>query len=747
MKSTLHTPAAKVLSTMLCLSALAGCGGGGSQSQSNSTALLTSGTVTTPTVGTTTTTTATAADTTSTGTTVATPTVTAGSIAPAGATITDIRFENTNAQAAQANVPVTFGQVFAVGALRPADGLVGQLDDGSTVPLQVDVKALHPDGSVRHAIISAILPSLGASQVRKMNLVKSGAAAAVTALATSDMMRYGFSASVHATINGVRYDAFADDLIKKAPHKTWLAGNVVNEWQVSAPMKTSSGDVHPHLSARFAIRWYQGIQKARVDVTVENDWAYEPSPQNFTYDARVLVGAKEVYAKTGLTHYHHARWRKTFWWNGAAPEVNVKHNTAYLVASRALPNYDQSVVVPESTLASMNTKWTGAITEPMGIGVATPYMPQTGGRGDIGLLPDWASAWLLSMDKRARDVTLGTADGAGSWSSHYRDRNTDRPVSLVDYPYMTIAGHAGDTYNPATKKQEMFPACATGACSNPATHDPDHQPNLAYLPYMLTGDYYYLEELQFWAMWDAFYTNPGYRQNVKGLLYSEQVRGQAWSLRTLAEAAYITPDDDRLKAHFTAIVNNNLDWYNATYTNNALANTLHVIVNGYSLVYNNATGLAPWQDDFFTSAVGHANELGFTTAAPLLAWKAKFPVDRMTAPGACWIDGSIYALTVRASSTAPYYSTMAEAYAASHTSVFNALACGSAAMASALNLKVGEMTGYSDTITGYPSNMQPALAYAADALGASGKTAWTLFMNRSVKPNYGLGAQFAIVPR
>jgi hypothetical protein len=745
MKSTLHTPAAKLLSTMLCLSALAACGGGGNQSQSDSTALLSSvtvGSAVTAATGTT------ATSTTSATTVTTTPTVTAATIAASGSAITDVRFENTNTQSTQTNVPVTFGQVFAVGALRPADGLVGQLDDGSSVPLQVDVKALHADGSVRHAIISAIVPSLGPSQVRKMSLVKSGAAAApATALATSDMMRYGFSASVHATINGVRYDAFADDLIKKAPHKTWLAGNVVNEWQVSAPMKTTSGAVHPHLSARFAIRWYQGVQKARVDVTVENDWAYEPNPQNFTYDARVLVGAKEVYAKTGLAHYHHARWRKTFWWNGAAPEVNVKHNTAYLIASRALPNYDQSVVVPETTLAAWKTKWTGAITEPMGIGLATPYMPQTGGRGDIGILPDWTSAWLLTMDKRAREVTLGTADGAGSWSSHYRDRNTDQPVSLADYPYMTIAGHASDTYNPVTKKQEIFPACATGACSNPNTHDPDHQPNLAYVPYMLTGDYYYLEELEFWAMWDAYYTNPGYRQNIKGLFYSEQVRGQAWSMRTLAEAAYITPDNDRLKAHFTAIVNNNLDWYNATYTNNAQANKLNVIVNGYSLVYNSGTGLAPWQDDFFTAAIGHANELGFDKALPLLVWKSKFAVDRMTAPGACWIDGSIYALKVRDSSTAPYYTSMADAYTASHTSTFNALACGSTAMATALNLKVGEMTGYSSTVIGYPSNMQPALAYAADAMGAAGKTAWTMFTNRSVKPNYGMGAQFAIVPR
>jgi hypothetical protein len=50
-------------------------------------------------------------------------------------------------------------------------------------------------------------------------------------------------------------------------------------------------------------------------------------------------------------------------------------------------------------------------------------------------------------------------------------------------------------------------------------------------------------------------------------------------------------------------------------------------------------------------------------------------------------------------------------------------------------------------VSGYPSNLQPALAYAADVLGDAGKKAWAQFMARSVKPNYGTGPQFAIVPR
>jgi hypothetical protein len=343
---------------------------------------------------------------------------------------------------------------------------------------------------------------------------------------------------------------------------------------------------------------------------------------------------------------------------------------------------------------------------------------------------------------------MGTATLAGSWSAHFRDKNTGRPVSLLDYPYMTIAGHVGDTVNPATKKAEAFPACATTtACTTPYTHDASHQPALAYLPYLVTGDYYYLEELQFWAMWNQFETNPGYRQNIKGLLSSEQVRGQAWSLRTLAEAAYITPDNDRLKSHFTQILESNLDWYNETYTNNASANKLGIIVNGYALVYNDGKGMAPWQDDFFTSAVSHVAELGFTKAVPLMLWKAKFPVDRMTAPGVCWIDGSIYSLNVRDSAASPYYATMAEAYKASHTSDFANLSCNSSEMATALHLKLGEMTGYSDGTAGYPSNMQPALAAAADVMGPAGKAAWALFLTRSVKPDYRNAPQWAIVPR
>lgn len=730
--------AIRAVTATLCGTLLAACGGGGADSGTDTNAVSAMGETRLASIY--------AGRGTITKDPVKTPAATSP-VADSTSAITFVRLENATA-VAQTNVPFTFGQVFSTGHLTKGAALTGRLDNGETVQLQVDAKAFHPDGSVRHAIVSGVIPSLAANQARKMELLRGTSAVSNAGATTAQLLNSGFTASVSATLAGVRYTASADELIKAGKATSWLAGAAVNEWHVSAPLKNASGVAHPHLTARFAVRWFDTAKKARVDVTVENNWAYEPAPSNFTYDAEVLVGGKSVYAKPGLTHLHHARWRKIFWAGSSADIVNVKHDTAYLIATGALPNYDQSIVMKESALAAFKNGWTGAKTEPMGVGSANAYMPSTGGRDEIGILPAWSAAYLLSMDSRAKMVTLGNGDLAGSWSTHYRDKLTDRPVSIIDYPYMTILGRPSDTRNPATKKYESFPECATTtACTTPNSHDTSHQASFAYLPYLVTGDYYYLEELQFWAMYNVLSYNPIYRQTNKGILQSNQVRGQAWSLRTLAQAAYITPDADNLKSQFIGFMDNNLAWYNSTYTDNAQANPLGVIINGSAIVYDNGTGIAPWQDDFFTSAIGHASDLGFTEATRLLKWKAKFPVDRMNDDGLCWIQGAIYSMTIRSSSTAPIFNTVGDAGRASRDPALVKMSCGGAEMASFLKLKVGEMTGYSSSDKGYPSNMQPALAYSTQVSGANGKTAWNKFMNRTVKPDYSFAPQFAIIPR
>jgi len=667
------------------------------------------------------------------------------SSAPTG-TITDIRIEST-AKTAQTNIPVTFGQMFSQGHLSAGTTLVGRLDSGVTIPLQVDVKTKYPDGSARHAVISGVIPSLAANEVRTISLNRSSSVKE-SAASTASMLNAGFTAAFSATIDGVRYSASADELIKSGKASVWLNGNDVSEWQVSAPLTSSNGAAHPHLTARFAIRWYQAAKKARVDVAVENNWAYEAAPRKFTYDANLTVGGATAYSKSALTHFHHARWRKVAWWGTSTPEVNIKHNTAYLIETRAVPNYDQSLSIAESILNGYQSETTAAATQPMSSGGVSGYMPMTGGRRDIGILPGWTASYLLSMDKRARDITLINGDLGGSWSTHYRDKKTGNPVSLVDYPAMSTISRPSDTWNPATQRHEAFPDCAgANLCDSPYTPDTPHQPNLAYVPYLVTGDFYYLEELQFWAMWSAMASHPAYRSYEKALVISDQLRGQAWTLRTLAEAAYITPDSHPLKSHFAKFVDENLNWFNQTYTNGgANTNSLGIITNGYSLGYENGTATGPWQDDFFTASVGHMLELGFTKAEPLLRFKTKFVVDRMISAKSCWIFAAPYVLKVRNSENAPIYKTYDEAYANTNGNYLG-MECNGSAMLKLGSLKLGEMANLSESVEGYPSNMQPALAYAANINGSAGQQAWTQFEQRTVKPNYNKGPQFAIKPR
>jgi hypothetical protein len=663
-----------------------------------------------------------------------------------GNTVTNVKFENT-ATAALSNAPVTFGQAFAQGDVLATDSLVGKLEDGTVVPLQIDVKAKHADNSVRHAVISAVIPALAANQIATMSITKAvlGAQAAITPVTAAQIGGSGFTAKVTLNVAGKPYTASADDLLKTSTAQSWLSGRVANEWMVTAPLRDAAGVAHPHLTARFDVRAYTGMSRAKVDVVIENDWAYAAAPTNITYDAQINVGGQTVYTQAALKHVHHTRWKKTFWWGGE-PTVHVRHNSQYLIASKALPNYDQTIVPSAASLSTMLANY-NANNQPMQSGVATPYMPNTGGRPDLGLQPMWVVNYLLTQDKGAKTAMMGTADLAGSYSVHYRDQKTDRPLSINDYPYATILGREGDTWNPTANRMENFPACGAD-CSTSLTADSAHQPDLAFVPYLISGDHYYMEELQFYAMYNLMQHNPGYRLGNQGLVKDDQLRGQAWSLRTLAEAAYIVPDADVLKGSLATWLSNNLDWYNATYTNRASApeNAMGAITDWDAMVYDGGNALAPWQDDFFTMATGRINELGFSKAAPLLAWKSKYIVDRMVGTGMCWIDASMYKMTMRAADGS-FFTTAAQAYKATQSANVTSQVCGSAAMASALGLRTGEMVGYDGVLDGYPAYMQPALAYAMGASATNASSAWTKFMARPFKPDYTRGAQFAILPR
>ncbi len=660
----------------------------------------------------------------------------------------DVTFVDQTGLAA-VDIPATFAQVFAPGDV-PAGLSVTVNVGGNPLPTQVDDKAVHPDGSLRHAVITTRLPTLGAGQSLAAEIVTSDPAVNGPAVSAAELLATPFDTVIELTLDGAVYTASARDALLADSSRRWLEGPLVTEFMLRRAFATADGSMHPHLMARFDVRAYQGLESVRVDVIVENNWTYVPDPRNFTYDVRVLVGGAEVYSLSRLTHYRHARWHKVFWW-GKEPGIYTRHDTRYLQATQAVPHYDPELTIPEDVLEEQGqVQYT-----PMSNVEINDYMPEAGADKGIGPLPRWAARYLISGDPRAYHGVLANGDAGGSYAAHYRDIDTDLPVSLDDYPYVT-----GDKRQ--YPKDHIVALCETD-CASPLTRDTAHQPSIAFLPYLLTGDHYYLEELLFWANGNLISSSIGTREGSKGLLRGQQVRGQAWSLRTLAQAAYITPDAHPMKAYFNEKLQNNIDYYLDLYANNPAANKLGALPH-----HNDLDTAAPWMDDFFTWAVGYTVELGYSDFLPMLAWKSKYPVGRMASPGDefCWIFGGVYqlAIGVAGDKTDPanWFQSLNEVYLNNFGNRQNSdgvyvrdMPCAGQEMADWLadfdrnrsSYLPGEMYGYSDSPVGYPANLQPALAVAVDHGIANAGLAWQRLIDRAKFPDYSSNPQFAVTPR
>jgi len=686
-----------------------------------------------------------------------------------GTAFAPVKLES-NSPTAQTNVPFRFAQVFKSSDLSPENFLVGKVSGSIDVPLQFNVLATHPNGSVRHAMISGVLPTLASGATVTMSLARSASGASTSPVVASNFGSNGFSAKVLLNFSGTTYTADAGPAIAAlATDKARIPGAASTEYNVAVKPSTSGGAPHPDLEARFDVVYFPSAAAFRVDVVLEHCRAFSTT-SDLSYTGTIEVGgATSVTLPNTFIHFPGTRPSWQFWINCPYP-VAVCPDSAYFIDAQPVSNYDRSLVIPESVLAGYETSRTGPDFAPLGRGVFNKYMPATGGRQDIGILPAYAAAAVVSMDKRAIALVKACGRIGGSWGIHSRDLGTGpgagMPLSVVNWPYVTGILSAADV-NPATGQREFLPPVSPPSTSTFVADDA-HTPSFAYLPYLLTGDLFYLEEMQFWTSGNTISANYSYRGKDKGLVAKRQVRAQAWTLRGIVENAAFCPDNHPQKSHYLHWANSNLAFYNATYADNPSANPLGCLDEpAYDAVYSGGRGVGLFQDDFFTSVLGHAVELGFPAASRMLLWKAKFQIGRLLAPGYCFTSAAFMHLTIKPDGgwTTPTYTTLAQCLAATvgtyqdalgtYTQAMHDAPCNSQAKLDLLNagqpsyakFVLGEITGYAKETAGYPSNYQPGLAAAVDSGYTDGDLAWDLFYNRTVKPDYRTSAQFAIVPR
>jgi hypothetical protein len=217
-------------------------------------------------------------------------------------------------------------------------------------------------------------------------------------------------------------------------------------------------------------------------------------------------------------HYANASWR----WQ-SAPWPHPLTPLATLYERKLLPRHDGSLACGKAGALSNVHE-----APPMSLCGFTPGMGGTGGRADIGVVTGWQAEWMCTEGADMLRTVLVQGEASFNW--RFRDSDTGAIFDAIKmYPKASL--HWGN--GPSGQPQVYH-----GTGPKPGL-DSAHSPSCYYVPFLLTGDPYFLEYHQGALMYHYMEIprNPG---TVVG---SEQVRGVAWSLRMLLNAADATPDE------------------------------------------------------------------------------------------------------------------------------------------------------------------------------------------------------------
>jgi hypothetical protein len=478
---------------------------------------------------------------------------------------------------------------------------------------QADIKTRWSDGSIRFAIVSAQIPSSGAYAVTAGSATTSGAVTPTWP-----------NVSVTFTISG---SAWVAALPAFNGADTWLAGPVVRESRVMVTPRLGTTD-HPLLQVIYDIRSYASGGH-RVDVTVQNVRDITAG-NSVDYDVSVSIGGQAVFVRTGVKQAYLTRWRKVFT-TGGLVEAQVTPDVEPFYLSRAIPRFHPQVVNQAYSLPA------DAPCQPepakcfdiLRYGDLPSYMGMPGGRADLAPYPNWTVQYLVHKQPAARAWMLKHADLSGSYTGHITKAD-GRFVTLDEMPNYWLDGRAGTNPNGpnATRKADGF---LQGWGDGLETA---HMPSLTFVPFLLTGDRFYLDQQKHWANFALLATWPGdgWRSSggAKGILYQNQPRGFGWGLRVIGELAAYLPDADPDRAYFRARVDENVAFLDRQPIDDPGGPLGVPFVRGFGQDGERYAATSMWQVSYVAYAVDRLRQLGWTPGAAFLKQAAAFQVKLFT---------------------------------------------------------------------------------------------------------------------
>lgn len=326
------------------------------------------------------------------------------------------------------------------------------------------------------------------------------------------------------------------------------------------------------------------------------------------YTARIYDGTTLLYTSPAIPiHYWLTRWR---WQSAIRP---IRMTPAQALATGIFPN-----IASPPDVSSVRTNLAPQVYTIMGRAGLEKGMPSGGDKPDIGIITEWCADWLSTG--AIPSTVLAQGEAIGSADIIIRNPTTYQPLNVEVAPYLT-AGMAAGSPSPFIPK---------GIDPQAFVWDYGHTPQPSVLPFVITGDPYFLEHLQFGANRNILALPPLSRHNQVG-------RYNAWPLRDHLYAYKVTPDtipgwllpkssfQTRIEKYRQSVVT---DMANPE-SSLAVFRFRSFPAGPNDVPYFPSKTAAPtWSDTFETCVYALAVQHGLTAWIPQLEWHADSVIKR-----------------------------------------------------------------------------------------------------------------------
>jgi len=362
--------------------------------------------------------------------------------------------------------------------------------NGAAVLTQCDVKNRWPDGSLKFAIVSFIVPSISANGSVTVTFANQTSGNNTGYLAKSDMLASSFNFDGQVQLTGAAsHNISARGILNSAASCTdpgsdpdssssmcryWLKGPIVTaiilEDRSSArtfDVNTDGGTGNP-LHPIFEAWFYPQGNLVQLGYTLEDSWA-SSTPANSARDqsySLVLTGGQtspvSEFTNGSFTQITRSRWHRTFCVNGAGagtanrcgPSLHIDNNWAYWAETKFLPHWDPNLVIAPSRIASQARSYTNANCggsacsnaiqgNSNGVGQFQGALDSAGSTDWHGPLTTWDIMYLITQCDAGNSTSakcgngsngdlltdmLGSADLGGRIPYFYREADTSAGV-------------------------------------------------------------------------------------------------------------------------------------------------------------------------------------------------------------------------------------------------------------------------------------------------------------------------------